>query len=553
MQAPVKPQPAPHASPSSEKRTVLRAAGLIGAITLLSRFTGLIRDSLLAAIFGSSRTLDVFLTSFELSNLTRRVLGEGALSSFVVPLMAERRHEDGEEAGWRFLNLAANVMLAVATLFTILGLCFSRQVFLAFGGLGLIQTGDARYIELGAHLTRLMFPFIIGLTLGSVMMGACHTLRIFGPPSMGSVMLNISMIAVGGAALLAHPPLERAATWMGWSVLAGAALRVAVMYPALHRAGWRWRPGFDLRDPHLRRLLRVMIPGLLAVGISQFNLSVAGYFAMYLGEGVNTSIKMANRLIQFPMALTATAAATAMLPQFTHFLLHQRHDELRDLLALTKRLEIVLMLPAILGLAVLGLPIIQMIFQHGRWDESASRATYLALLCYAPGLLPLGWIRLLEPLYFAHHDRVTPLKAAALSMAVNLALNWLLAFHSPLPRLGLGQAGLALAYSAAAFVNYLALAWWLRRIFTRPLGERPRIGETFWKTLLAASIACAVGAGAYWAVTHHLIAPQHTLTRAACLMPAIALVAAIHFALVRLLRVPDSARATDMILRKLRR
>lgn len=553
MPPPVNPQSTICNPQSSEKRAVLRAAGLVGGITLLSRFTGLIRDALLAAIFGSSRTLDVFLTSFELSNLTRRVLGEGALSSFVVPLLAERRHEAGEQAGWRFLNLAANVLLTVATLITILGLCFSREVFLAFGGLGLIQTGDAQYIELGARLTRLMFPFIIGLTLGSVMMGACHTLRIFGPPSMGSVMLNLSMIAAGGWALLAHPPLERAATWLGWSVLAGAALRAAVMTPALRRAGWRWRPGFNLRDPHLRRLLAVMIPGLLAVGISQFNLSVAGYFAMYLGEGVNTSIKMANRLIQFPMALTATAAATAMLPQFTHFLLHQRHDELRDLLALTKRLEIVLMLPAILGLAILGFPIIQMIFQHGRWDEAASRSTYIALLCYVPGLLPLGWIRLLEPLYFAHHDRVTPLKAASISMLVNLLLNWLLAFHSPLPRLGYGQVGLALAYSAAAFINYFALAWWLRRIFASPLGARPRIGETFWKTLLAAAIACAVGAAAYWAVTHHLIVPRNTLTRAACLMPAIALVAALHFALVRLLHVPDSARATDMILRKLRR
>ena len=537
----------------SEKHRVLRAAGLIGAITLLSRLTGLVRDAILAAIFGSTRTCDVFLTSFEISNITRRVLGEGALSSFIVPVMSERRHVAGPAAGWRLFNLAANVLLVIATVLTLAGMFFSREVFLAFGGLGLIQADAAQYIDLGAHLTRLMFPFVIGLTFGSVMMGACHTLRNFGPPALGSVMLNVSMIAVGAAALLLRPAMDTAAVWLGWSVLAGALLRVAIMAPALRRAGWRWRPAFDLRDPHLRRLLRMMVPGLLAIAISQVNLSVAGFFAMYLGEGVNTSIKMAGRLIQFPMALTASAAATAMLPQFSLYLLQGRQDELRDLMALSKRLEIVIMIPAILGLTLLGLPIIELIYQHGHWTPAASRQTYIALLCYAPGLLPLGWIRLLEPLFFARHDRVTPLKAAVLSMVTNVVLNWLLAFHSPLPSWGWGGAGLAIANTVAAYVNYLALAWWLHRVLERPLGNNPRVIETFLKSLLAATLACAAGMGIYYFASHHLLTPHNTATRAALLLPAIGIVAALHFTLVRLLQVPDSAKVTEMVMKRLRK
>jgi len=531
----------------SEQRKVLRAAGLIGALTLLSRCTGLIRDSILAAKFGGSRFSDVFLTAFEPTNMLRRMLGEGALSSFIVPLLTDRRHSGGEREGWRFFNQAANLMLLVALAATLLGGFFSREVFLLFGGLGL-KGAEAQFVTLGAHLTRIMFPYVVGLTLASLMMGACHTLRSFGPPTLGSVMLNLAMIAAGLAALALKSPNDRTAVALAWSVLAGVALRVLLMVPTLRRAGWRWRPELSWRDPHLRKLMWMMLPGLLALAIAQLNIVVSGFFAMYLGPGAKTYIRFSNQLIQFPLGLTATAAATAMLPQLALYLTQGRLGELRELMSLTKRLEIILMMPAMLGLIVLGLPIVELVFQRHAWREVDSLGAYKALIFYAPGLLPLGWVRLIEPLFYARADRVTPLKAASASMLVNVALNWFFGFHTPL-----AQGGLALANTLAAFTNYFVLSWSLHKVVREPLGARPRIGETLWKTALAALAACAIGWAMCALAGRVLGEPGGTMTRALRLGPVLALVGLVYFALARWLRVPDLDRAEALLLKKFRK
>ncbi|MCL5271448.1 MAG: murein biosynthesis integral membrane protein MurJ [bacterium] len=532
----------------SEKRKVIKAAGVVGALTLLSRFTGVIRDAVLAAKLGDTRLSDVFFVAFELPNLVRRVLGEGALSSFIVPLFSERRKLDGEQRGWEFINRAGNVMMLVALAITVAGMFFSREVFYLFGGYGMAAAGDAGYVALGAQLTRLMFPFVIALTVGSVMMGACHTLRSFAAPSLGSVMLNLTMIIGAGLAIILRTPGERATVWLGWAVLAGVALRVLIMVPTLRRHGWRWQPVWSPSDPAVRRLMWLMVPGLAAMGISQINSIVSGQFAMYLGKGIKTYLLYAGRLIQFPMALTATAAATAMLPQLSHYLLEGQSRELRDLMAFTKRIEIVLMTPAMVGLIFLGLPITELIFAHGRMTTEGAKGIYWALLFYAPGLLPLGWCRLLEPLFYARQDRLTPLKAAAVSMALNMFLNWLFAFHTHL-----AQGGLALANTLASFAYYFILAGFLGRVLERPMGERPRIAETFWKSLAASVVACGAAAGLYWAVVHWLGAPGGTLTRAALLLPVLAVAAALYFVLAHALHVPDSHEATGMIMARLRR
>jgi putative peptidoglycan lipid II flippase len=325
----------------SEKRTVLKAAGVVGFFTLVSRLTGLVRDSVLASIFGTSRVSDAFWFAFELPNMVRRVMGEGALSAFLVPLFSERLRE-GPEQGWRFFNRAANLMLLIALGLTVLGTVFAREAFMLMGGLGMalrdaeVALRDAKVplesemIELGVRMTRLMFPFVIGLTLSAVMMGACHTLGRFAAASLGSVMLNLSMIVVSLAVIWTRTEAQAGAIWLCWAVLAGAVLRVGLMVPTLWRGGWRWRPEFNFKDPQLRTLLSMMGLGLLALSISQVNILVSNFFAARLGEGIKTYLVYSNRLIQFPMALTATAVATAMLPQLSRLLVEGRPRELRD-------------------------------------------------------------------------------------------------------------------------------------------------------------------------------------------------------------------------------
>lgn len=544
----------------SEKRKMLKAAGLVGALTLLSRFTGLLRDAVLAAKLGATGLADTFLVAFEIPNLIRRAMGEGALSAFMVPLFTKRRKEQGSEAGWRFFNTTANLLLILAFAVTLLGGVFSQEIYMAFGGFGQLLRGasdpggqNRELIALGGRLTRIMFPFAIGLTLASLMMGACHTLRSFGPPSLGSVMLNLSLIAVGGGAILLHTPADRTTIWLCWAVLAGAVLRVLIMVPTLARHGWRWRPVLTLRDPDLRRLMRMMGLGVLALSIHQINIIVAGFFALYLGEGIKVYITYSNRLIQFPMALTASAVATAMLPQLSQYLLEKRTDELRDMMAFTKRLEMVLMMPAVLGLMVLGEPIMSLIFERLNWTPEATRAAYWALLFYAPALLPMGWARLLVQLSYARQDLVIPLKAALAGMVVNVALNYLFAVHTPLDRWGVPQVGLALAFTLGAFVNYWTLALLMRRAFGPWVGARARIGETILKSAVCAAGACALAGGAYAGLGSVLGWPGGTLARLLMLLPVIMMTAFVYFGLARLIGVPDSDRATKLIVDRLHR
>lgn len=538
----------------SEKRQVLKAAGIVGAFTLLSRFTGLLRVSILSAIFGAGRVADTFQLAFEVANITRRVLGEGALSAFIVPLLTQRRKEHGIDAGWHFFNLVTNLMLLIAALLTVLGVIFSQEVYLLFGGIGQMLGGTGEVtpnetLALGSQLTRIMFPFVIGLTLASLMMGACHTLNRFVSPSFGSVMLNLSMIGVGWLALKTAPGMERAALWLSWAVLAGAVLRVAIMVPTLMRGGWRWRPVLTLRDREIWTLLRMMGLAILGMGVAQINIIVSNFFATYLDPGVKSYLFYSQMLIQFPMALTASAAATAMLPQLTRFLLESRWLELHNLMAFTKRLELVLIIPAMMGLIILGLPIAQLILQQGQFTADDSMGAYLAMLGYAPGLLALSWVRLITPLFYARKDMMTPLKAAAIGMVVNIILNAFFAFMTPLR-----QAGLALANSIAAYVTYAVIAYYFRRDFTRPPDAEPtHYQETFWKAIAASAAACAAGLAIYLGLTQWLGAPATKLFQLAYLLPVIALVAVLYFVLARLIHVPDSARATQMLLGKLRR
>ncbi len=540
----------------SEKRRVLRAAGIVGAFTLLSRFTGLFRDMVLAALFGASRMADTFNTAFEVVNQVRRVLGEGALSSFIVPIFTERR-EVSEVEGWRFFNRTMNFLTFVSILITLAGMFYSREVFMAFGGVALnklVAQGDlpaedaSRILALGSSMTRLMFPYVIGITLVALFMGACHSLRTFTAPSLGSVMLNFSMITAGGLAMVMGTSSERAAYWLCWSVLLGALLRIVLMFPSLWRHGWRWEPLLSIRDPELRKLLAMMGLGILGMFLSQINVAVSGFFAWYLGEGVKTNITYANRLIQLPMALTATAVATALLPQLTKFLIEGHYPQLRDMMAFIKRLEIVFIVPAIAGLILLGYPITQVIFERRAFTPEDTWGTYLALIAYAPGLLAMGGNRLLQPLYFARKDMRTPLIAGGVSVAVNVMLNWFFAFHTSLAQVGLG-----LSYSIASYASYGVLAGLMHPALRHGPEESPRVGETIWKAGMASLMACGLGAGLYHGWVYMAGAPLGILNRLALLAPVLLLVSVFYFLLIRFLRVPDSEKALEMIRERIRR
>lgn len=540
----------------SDKRAILKASGILSVLTLLSRFTGLFRDMIVAALFGTSRISDVFWFAFEIPNLARRLLGEGSLSSFIVPVFADRRRESDRSA-WVFVNRTINLVTLGTLVLTIAGMIFSLDIFKIVGGYGMIAKGRTATGEVppaildalahGAYLTRIMFPHLMILAVGSIMMGICNALGSFTAPALGSTMLNVAMIAAGGAAMFIKADPKQATVWLAWSVVAGAILRILIMSPTMMKAGWRWRAEVSTKDTGVVDLFRMLGTGLFGLSIYHINSALAGILAAFVGAGTKTFLINSQRLIQFPMALTAAAMATAMLPRLTDLVLARNDKELGNVMGFMRRVEIVLMTPAALGLMFFGLPILQMLLQHGKWTELDSLGTYSALFFYAPGLLPQGWLRLILPLYYAQKDVMTPVKAAFVSVIVNLSVGAFCTFV-----LKLDQVGLAIGGTLSSFADYFVMTWHLKHS-GREVASGGSVTETLLKSMAAGLLSIGGSWLIYWELGRKFGPPETTIWRAIYVLPLISIAAVVYFVICHFFKVPDSDRAFDMLRRRLMR
>ncbi len=469
----------------SSHKSILKSAGVIGIITILSRILGLVRDSIIGSVLGAGYINDCFQIAFEIPHLTRRVLGEGALSAFIVPIYSKRRHQKGDESAWRFLSNALNVFFVITLVITVLSIVFSGYLFMLFGGLKYAVNDEAQYLQLGINLTRIMLPYVMFLALASILMGVLHSHRHFTTPALGSVVLNLTIIAAGLWFLGVVP--ERFSYILAIAVMVGVVLRVAIMIPPLLKRGFRYALNFDLKDPQLRDLARMMIPALFGLAIVQINISVDLNFANWMGPGTPTFIRFSNRLLQFPLAIFVASLSTAILPALSRKVIEDDSEGLRSLVDYALKFIIVISIPASVGLIVLGKPIIEIIFERGRWTSAATSETYFALIFYALGLLPIAAHRILTPVYYAREDLITPMKTASIGLVTNIVLNFIF-YHTT----NLNQGGLALATSISATINCAILYLLITRRYGAILDKPALI--TFIKTFICSII---MGAGTY--------------------------------------------------------
>jgi len=428
-------------------------------ITLVSRILGLLRDMVLTTCFGMTWVADVFVLAFEIPNLARRILGEGSLSAFIVPVFSKVRAEEGMESAWKFACNALTVLAFISLGLTALGILLARPLFSVMG-YGYVARHEVEAILLGVRLTRIMFPFLMLLTLSSILMGLCHSLRHFTMPALGSIMLNICMIVTG--LVFFRCPAEILSQVMAIAVLIGGGLRLIIMIPPLTRAGFHYRPVFAPRSDKMRQLFLMMLPAFFGLAVVQINISVSRAFATLLGEGLVICLMLSNRLVQLPLAIIGASLSTAILPQLSQFRLENRTQDLVKLVRFAFGLILIIFVPATVGLCVLGMPMIDLIFRQGKWTEAASRLTHQALIFYALGLVMWGLMRILIPIYYADRDVRTPVRIGAVSMIVNVLLNILLITVEPL-RHTLGHAGLALANTLSVVMNTALLLYILQR------------------------------------------------------------------------------------------
>ena len=544
--SPATPQPQ---TPDELQGDIARSAGVVSAAVLMSRMTGLVRESVMAALFGASQAYDAFVLGFRIPNLMRDLFAEGALSSAFVPIFTRYLTTKSREEALRLFNLVATAIIIIVGGLCALGVAFSPQLVDLFAH-GFRQV-PGKY-ELAVKLSRIMFPFLLMVALAAQAMGVLNACRRFGIPALSSVMFNVGSVTFGLIlGFLLGPRLGIQPIFgMAWGVVLGGVLQIAFQLPSLARAGFAFRPAFDFRHEGLRQVLRLMGPALLGSASTQINVLVNTNFASGLRDasglvmnGPVSWLSYAYRFMQFPLGVFGVAIAAATLPEIARSAARNNVREFRNTLSRSLSMVMVLTIPSSVGLAVLGPSIVGAIYQYHKFTAFDTHETALALSCYAAGLAGYAALKVLVPAFYALNDARTPMLVSLFSVAVNFVV------ASFMVRTPLRQAGLALATSSVSIASFLILLMVLRRKIGRINGGA--LFSSFWKAALAAlimGVLCYTSSG----LVHRWLGMSHkaAFTDLAVSIP---LGAAAYFALCKVMAVREIDRPLEMLASRFRR
>jgi putative peptidoglycan lipid II flippase len=487
-------------------------------MTMVSRITGLLRDTLFARAFGASPYTDAFYIAFRLPNLLRRLFGEGAFSQAFVPILAEYKTQKGEAATHSLVDHVANTLVWATVLTSIVGIIAAPLILM-----GIASGLDGDGFDKGVVMTRLMFPYIACMSFVVLAGAVLNTWREFRIPAFTPVLWNLSSIFFS---LFLVKYFEVPIYSMAVAVMVGGVLQVGIQIPALKRIGMLPRLSFNplagLRDPGVRRILKKMGPAVFAVSAAQISLLINTNIASNLGGGAVSVLQYADRLMEFPTGMLGVALGTILLPSLSKANSDGDSAEYSALLDWGLRLTLLLALPAAVGLAALSKPLIAALFNYGEFNAANVAAATAPLMAYAAGLLGIIMVKILAPAFYARQDIRTPVKIA---VGVLIATQLMNLVFVPL----LGVAGLALSIGMGACINAVFLYTGLRkrRIYMPHAGW---LGF-FLKVVLAVAL---MGAAAWfsqaqldWAALR-----AHPVLRIGALLLIIGLSAAVYFAVL---------------------
>lgn len=436
-----------------------------------------------AALFGAGKNLDAFLMAFRIPNMLRDLFAEGALSTAFITTFSKKIATEGDESAWRLANKVATLTIVFMSAVTLLGVLFAPQL------VGVITwwSWSPEKTALTILLTRIMWPFILLVSVAALVMGMLNAKNVFGMPAMASSFFNLGSI-IGGVALgWWFDPHFGARSLIGLSIgtLIGGLWQLIAQFPSLRRVGYRYRADFHWRDQGVRTVLELMGPAVIAASAVQVNVLINSGFAARLGDGPVSWLNIAFRLMQLPLGIFGVAIATVALPLISRSAAVGNTVEFRGALSHALRLVMLLTIPAAIGLIVLANPIISLIYEHGRFNAHATEQTALALQCYAIGLVAYSAVKVLAPAFYALDKRHLPMVVSLCSIAINMCLNYFFTFQ-----LQLGHRGLALSTSLVAFSNFMALYIMMRRYAGRL--ETGQMIRTVVKLLVAGALLALV-------------------------------------------------------------
>ena len=524
-----------------EDRLNTKAAGVVAGAVMLSRVLGLARELIFAGLFGAGRGMDAFLTAFRVPNLLRDLFAEGALSTAFITVFSQRIATDGDGSAWKLASKMATLTTVFMSFVSLLGVVFAAQL------IGFLAPGfPAEKAALTIHLTQIMYPFILLVSLAALVMGMLNAVNRFTAAALASSFFNIGSIAGGvvfGWWLDPHFG-ERALVGLAIGTLIGGLLQLSVQLPSLYKAGFRVVLDFNWRDPGVRRVLLLMLPAVIAASAVQINVMVNTIFASQLGDGPISWLSYAFRLMQLPLGVFGVAVATVTLPVVSRASALGDMGRFRSTLAKAMRLAVFLTLPSAVGLVVLAQPIIALIYQRGKFHDADTFHTAEALQYYAVGLVGYSCIKVLSPAFYAIDRKWTPMMVSFFSIGMNLLLNWFFIF-----RLGMGHRGLALSTALSATVNFALLYVLMTRV-SGSLESRAMAG-TFARCLLATLPIGLIG----WVANPWSVSLGHTsvILRAGALLIVISVAVVLFLLSSWILRIEGFNEFLGLLTRRMKR
>lgn len=461
-----------------ERSRLVARAGVVGAGTLASRLLGLFRDIALAAIFDRDAT-DAWWVAFTIPNALRALLGEGAVTSAVVPLLSEKLAREGDEAGQLFFARVRGASIVSLLVVTALGVLFAGPLTDLFAGGYHARPGE---FERTVGLTRVVFPYIFFMGTAALGMAALNANRRFAVAAFAPALLNVALLVAAFAAYFGHGTVRLLAV----GALVGGFLQVAAQWPALRRIGYASRPVFAL-DDDVRKVLRRIAPLTFGIGIYYIDLVLSRRFLSELGTGAQSYFSWAMRLCDFPQGIFVMALSTAALPSLSTLAAKGAKDELAKTWAHGMNLAMFVALPATVAMVALGEPIVVTLFQHGQFDARAAHETARALFWQGGAIWTVAAVRQTVPALYAMGDTRTPVAVSALDLCAFIALA--VGLRGPM-----GHVGISVAVAGSSAVQMLLLLVGLRwRLGTLCAGD---LARSTVRTLAASAAAAAAGWGA---------------------------------------------------------
>ena len=448
---------------TTHKRQILKSASIISIITVVSRILGYVRDQRLTLLLGTSGIADSFVLAYRIPNVLRRLVGEGSMTASFIPVFTDYMRNRTREETWAFANRLFWTFSVLLSALTVLGVIFSPLFVRFFSMFGKNQ------IQLEAiYLNRLMFPYVLFIGMAAMAMAILNCFHVFGMPAATPILLNISFIFFSVAVVWKHFSSPAAALAVG--VLVGGIFQFFLQVPQLVKRGMSFQFGVSFTDPGVKRVAKLMVPGFVGIGIAQINLLVDTIFAnaKVMPEGSLVSLYVADRVTELVLGGYAIAVATAILPMMSHQAAAGNYEAMKKTFLFALRIVSFITIPAAVGLVILREPIVQVLFQHGRFVAESTRLTARALLYYALGLPAFAAVKLIVPAFYSTQDTKTPVRVAVITMIANVVLNvvFLIYFFAKLK-----NGGPALASALAAYLNVFTLFVIFRLRFGR-LGTR---------------------------------------------------------------------------------